>query len=250
MHQKARAGKLAADLLHEQINFPTVLPDVVIVDKPAARARGQDPGDRAPARFLPFRLDYSRRCGLLRQINRPKTQWQTKAASPQVIIATEVLSMDLANVELTSRSPRQGKAVQQAFRQDHAMEGVPHVNGGIPEAAAPMALQTRQRLGADQRHPGGRLKWRLTSLASTINRCQPCFLWTKKASAEELRRPTKTGQPFLKKFANEPHAGHSSLPGPGPGGAEPFLAASRLSSFFRIELEFGPPADPITSVPR
>ena len=93
-----------------------------------------------------------RRCGLLRQISRTETQWQTTAAMQQVIIAAEGLSMELANVELTSRSPRQGKAVRQAFRQGHAMEGVPHVNGGIPEATASMALQTRQRLGASQRH--------------------------------------------------------------------------------------------------
>ena len=52
-------SRLAADLLHEQINFPTVLPNepgVVNVDK-APRPVHEAEGDCAAARFLPFQLE-------------------------------------------------------------------------------------------------------------------------------------------------------------------------------------------------
>ena len=103
------------------------------------------------------------------------------------------------------------------------MEGVPHVNGRIPP---PWHSRPANASGLANATASVRLKWRLTSLACTITLSALFLVDKKKASAVILRRPRKTDQHFLKKFANEPPAGHSRLPRPGPGRAEPFLVAS------------------------
>ena len=107
------------------------------------------------------------------------------------------------------------------------MEGVPHVNGGSPQvpwhsrpATASMALQTRQRLGACQRHRQRSFEMAVNISGVHDQSLSALFLVDKKSKCSDTSASWKNGR-------------HSSLPRPGPGrvqGIVPPITTRTLSA--------------------